>query len=244
MKFLILSDIHSNYDALKSVLDFVKKNYQNNFNEIICLGDIVGYGAEPNESLETIFSLTEKILLGNHECGVLGKTNIGFFNYSAKESILWTRKVIKKEYSERLKKLDYTYSFEDFRFSHSTFQNPSYWNYITSIYEAEDEFDYDYFKILFIGHTHIPVVYEKDAYNVKIIEPKELKIEEKSRYIINVGSVGQPRDGDNRASFVLFDSERMVVKFHRVEYDINSAMEKIKDRKLPKILAERLEKGL
>lgn len=244
MKFLILSDIHSNFDALKSVLDFVKKNYQNDFPEFICLGDVVGYGAEPNECLDTVFSLTERILLGNHECGVLGKTNIGFFNYSAKESILWTKKVIKKEYFEKLKKLNYTFSLEEFKFSHSTFQNPSYWNYITSIYEAEDEFDYQDFKILFIGHTHIPVVYEKNEDNVKIIQPKDLKIEKKSRYIINVGSVGQPRDGDSRSSFVLFDTENMVVKFHRVEYDIKSAMKKINDRKLPRILADRLEKGL
>lgn len=243
MKFLILSDIHSNYDALKSVLDYVKKHYRN-LTDVICLGDVIGYGAEPNESLEMMFSLTDKIILGNHECGVLGKTNIGFFNYSAKEAVLWTRKVIKKKYLEKLKKLDFTLDFEDFKFSHSTFQNPSYFNYITSIYEADDEFYHENFKILFIGHTHVPLVYRKVLNNVKIIQSGEVEIDDNSRYIINVGSVGQPRDGDNRASFVIFDMDSMVVKFHRVEYDIESAMKKIIEKKLPKVLADRLEKGL
>lgn len=243
MKFLIFSDIHSNYDALQSVIDFVKKNYQP-FPEIICLGDVIGYGAQPNECLQEIFSLTDKILLGNHECGVIGKTNIGFFNYSAKESILWTRKVIRKDYFEKLKKLEYTFSLYDIQFSHSNLQNPSYWNYITSIYEAEDEFNYEKFKLLFIGHTHIPVVYKKTLYDVKIIQDNKIRVDDGSRYIVNVGSVGQPRDGDNRASFIVFDNENMEINFHRVEYDIDSAMRKINEKKLPKILADRLKEGL
>ncbi|MEO0288747.1 MAG: metallophosphoesterase family protein [candidate division WOR-3 bacterium] len=243
MKFLIFSDIHSNYDALESVIDFAGKNYQP-FPEVICLGDIIGYGAQPNECLEKVFSLTDKVLLGNHECGVIGKTNIRFFNYSAKESILWTKKVIKKDLFEKIKKLDYTLSLQDFKFSHSNLQNPSYWNYITSIYEAEDEFYYEKFKLLFIGHTHIPVVYKKVFDDVKMIQNETIKIEDNSRYIINVGSVGQPRDGDNRASFVVFDKDDMVINFHRVEYDIESAMKKINEERLPKILADRLKEGL
>lgn len=243
MKFLIFSDIHSNYDALQSVINFVEKKYKP-FPEVLCLGDIIGYGAQPNECLEKIFSLTDKILLGNHECGVIGKTNIGFFNYSAKESILWTRKVIRKDYFEKIKKLEYTFSLQDISFSHSNLQNPSYWNYINSVYEAEDEFNYENFKLLFIGHTHIPVVYEKIFDDVKMVQNETIRIEDNSRYIINVGSVGQPRDGDNRASFVVFDEDDMIINFHRVEYDIESAMKKINEKKLPKILADRLREGL
>ncbi len=243
MKYLIISDIHSNYQALKSVIDDATKKFGNEL-FILCLGDIIGYGAQPNECIDLVISRTKSIVMGNHESGLIGSTDIGFFNYSAREAILWTKRVIDKRYFQIIKNFSYSFSFSDFKITHSTLQNPLYWQYITSVYEAEDEFLSDDFKISFIGHTHIPVAYEKNGDEVRILEDDLIKIEDDKRYIINVGSVGQPRDGDNRASYVIFDHDEMMVKYNRVEYDIDGAMKKIIDAKLPKILAERLRKGL
>ncbi|MGE3062737.1 MAG: metallophosphoesterase [bacterium] len=242
MKYLFLSDVHSNYDALESILkkaDLISTDYS-----VICVGDIVGYGAEPNECMERILKLTDNIVLGNHDAGVIGKADIRMFNYSAKEAIIWTREKLKRENLKKIYEFPYLLRENNFAVVHSSPSNPEYWNYIDSIYEAQDEFKVTDFHLIFIGHTHIPLVYCQKSETVRIMFDEKIECERNCRYIVNVGSVGQPRNQDNRACALFYDSDVNTLQYVKAEYDIKSAQRKILEAHLPKFLAERLERGL
>lgn len=242
MKHLFISDIHSNLVALDALLkkaDGISKKYS-----VVCIGDIVGYGAQPNECMERITGLTDKIVLGNHDAGVIGKTDIRMFNYSAKEAIIWTREKMSRKHLKRLNDIPYIIAEKNFAVVHSSPSNPEYWNYIDSIYEAQDEFKVTGFELTFIGHTHIPLIYRLKNEEVNMLFDEHLECEKNARYIVNVGSVGQPRNKDNRACAVLFDNEEGTLDYIKAEYNIKSAQEKILEAHLPKFLAERLERGL
>ncbi len=242
MKYVILSDIHSNYEALNTVLDYINKNLSDY--SFICLGDIIGYGPSPVECLDEIFSRTKKIVLGNHDAGVIGKTEIMYFNKYAKESIEWTRKQISRKHKSLLKKLNYSIEENGILFTHTDPSNPASWSYILSIYDAYEQFSNIENKISFIGHTHIPLVYEFNGEKVRINFDEIINIEENKRYIVNVGSIGQPRNGDNRASFVIFDTEFNNFEFVKLDYNISAVQKKILDNNLPDVLAKRLAEGL
>lgn len=242
MKYLIVSDIHSNYIALTAILEKALERF--GYTDIICLGDIVGYGAQPNECADKIFSLTDKIVLGNHDAGVIGRTDIRMFNYSAKEAINWTRDNLKKEHLKHFTKLKYGFTQSNAHFVHSSPSNPEYWNYINSIYEAQDEFGEVKHDIVFVGHTHIPLIYKMKGAEVKMQTPDSLTFEKGMRFIVNAGSVGQPRNNDARACALFYDEEKSYIEYLRVEYDVKSAQKLIIEAHLPHFLAERLERGL
>lgn len=241
MKYAICSDIHGNQEALKKVLheiDAIK-----DVELYICLGDIVGYGADPESCIDISRERFDLIIAGNHDYAVAGKTDITYFNSAAKEAVLWTRNKISSQSLEFLSGLPLVESVDGFQIAHGTLHNPGQWNYMLSGREASMDFREMKEKLLFVGHSHVPAVFIERGSEILISQESNIEIEREYRYIVNPGSTGQPRDGDPRASFVIYDSENEMVKYFRVEYDIEKAQKKIRNAGLPEILASRLSMG-
>ncbi len=240
MRYAIISDIHSNQEAFERILSALEIE---NIEKFICLGDLVGYGANPNECVERVKELTDLVIAGNHDYASCGLTDTKYFNPVAKQAIFWTESVLKEEYREYVKNLGLTLKIKDTFFVHSSPSEPAEWQYIFSLDDAIFEFRYFEEKICFIGHSHIAFAIKEKQGRYSAIEGEEFTIDTNAKYIVNVGSVGQPRDLDPRASCVVFDNERKSVKFIRSEYDIEKAQKKILDAGLPHFLAERLKYG-
>ncbi len=246
MRCAIISDIHGNHEALTTVLEDIR---QKGIKDIFCLGDIVGYGADPSGCLAEICGLTDMITAGNHDHGAVGLLDLSSFNLNARKAAEWTGKKLNAREKDLLKKLPlFLNPFvqgEKFIMVHSTPNRPEAWQYILSLDEAEYQFEKFSERLCFVGHSHQPVFWECDPHGKCSIAGREyVHLEKDRRYIINVGSTGQPRDGDPRASYAVFDRERMEVTIRRVEYDIYSAQEKIIRAGLPARLAERLAIGI
>jgi len=243
MKFGIISDIHSNAEAMDGVLEHMEE-----VDEIICLGDIVGYGADPNYCIKRIKDLNCKCIGGNHDFGVIGKVNINYFNYVAKAAILWTSHQLNKENIEFLLSLNKKLKIEDNVFAvHGSPQEPIL-EYILDKNSASLIFKKYNFKIYFIGHSHLAGCFSFDENNNKInymdfSNGGYIEILKNKRYIINCGSVGQPRDGNSRASYGIYDTNLKKVVINRVSYPIYQTKKKIINAELPRILAERLSIG-
>ncbi len=235
MRIAIISDIHSNLEALTKTFEIIETK---NIDEIVCLGDIVGYGANPNECVELIRKRVKYVVMGNHDYAVaVDPTELFYFSSHARESDLWTREILTKENLEFLKSLPLTISFKNLLFVHSSPAQPREWEYIFTEAQARIQFQYFNEKICFIGHSHLPGVFpEKGIYNGKI--------NKNTRYIINVGSVGQPRDGDWRLCFGIFDTDTWTYEQIRSEYDVEKASIKIIQNGLPEFLARRILVGL
>lgn len=239
MRYGLFSDIHGNLEALRAVLDVLRKEDVDN---CICLGDIVGYGANPRECLKLVRDLNSITIAGNHDYGAVHLTDINYFNPYAKEAVLWTQDQLKAEDREFLTGLKLIHHFPNFTIVHATLNAPEEWNYILSTYEARQNFQLLTTSLLFIGHSHAPIIFEENA-NYRYYFKEVVNLEEGRKYIINIGSIGQPRDGDPRASFALYDTESHTVHIRRVEYNVTGAMKKIVEAGLPKILAWRLSRG-
>ncbi|NOX36190.1 MAG: metallophosphoesterase family protein [Calditrichaeota bacterium] len=238
MKIAVISDIHANLEALTTVLSYLQ---QQHIQRIFCLGDVVGYGPRPNECVEQIRQTCEVCLMGNHDHAVVGLTDITYFNQYAQESVLWTRKQLTKSNFQFLKQLKFYHEENDILFVHSTPLNPEEWDYIFSEREARYHLDRVPHRLVFIGHSHLPMVFSyQDGKRYQDRMVLDLKAD---RYIVNVGSVGQPRDGDPRACFVLYDLDHQVLEYIRLEYDVQKTYQEIIDRNLPTFLAIRLLSG-
>lgn len=222
----ILSDIHGNLEALQAVL---KAGEERGVREWICLGDIVGYGAQPEECVSIIREKCKTVVMGNHDEAASKVAEPEDFNPVARHAVLWTRYVLTDEAREYLSKLPYSIQDGDRLYVHASPHLPEDWNYIFTESEARRQLSKlpQTVRHCFVGHTHEPFHY----------------IGSDGKEIINVGSVGQPRDGDSRASFALLDPTTGKVENVRVEYNITSAREKILAAKLPPFLAERLKHG-
>ncbi len=242
MIYAIISDIHGNLEALLSVLDYIKSNY-GNIDKIVCLGDIVGYGADPIECIKATRDISDVILAGNHDFAVCEMTSIDNFNDYAKKAVMWSRSVVGNDEMNFLKSLPFIYQEENVSFVHSSLHKPEYWRYLLRASDTYIDFEIMNNQILFVGHTHIPVIFEFDGKEIKILTSDEVSLHQNRKYIINPGSVGQPRDKDPRASFVFFDSDKKFVKRVRVEYDLEETQKKILDAGLPEVLATRLSYG-
>jgi predicted phosphodiesterase len=239
MIFVIISDVHANLEAVNACfkrIDEIKPD------KIICLGDIVDYCAEPNEVTEIIKSRSDIVVLGNHDEAQFNFKIADGFSENAYISSLHTRKVIQKEHIEYFRTLPFAHSLENLFFVHSSPAEPNEYDYVLTVEAAEYNFNYFSEKICFIGHSHIPVLFEENKNKVKVI--KEGVLNKDKRYIINVGSVGQPRDNDPRLCFGLFDTEKSEFRYERISYDIEAASGKILAEGLPKFLAERLYLGI
>ena len=239
MIIVIISDVHANLEAVNACfkrIDEIKPD------KIICLGDMVDYCAQPNEVTEIIKSRTDAVVLGNHDEAQFNHSLIEGFSENAYISSLHTRKIIQRDYIEYFRSLPYTYSFENLFFVHASPASPGEYDYILNAEAAEYNFNHLSEKICFIGHSHIPVIFEENKNKVKVV--KESSLNKDKRYIINVGSVGQPRDNDPRLSFGVFDTDKFQFRLERLQYDIKSASEKIIREGLPLHLAQRLFLGI
>lgn len=240
MKYIIISDIHGNLEALEAVMETFPSGGDMTF---ASLGDIVGYGANPNECIDIVKSLVSESIIGNHEAAVLGKTDILYFNEYAAEAVLWTRDNLSKPSMDYIKKLPYTCADKKITASHGTLHLPEEFIYMLSASTAMHTFEEMKTDVCFVGHSHIPGVYLLRDGKVFEALSRKIKIEKGSKYIINAGSIGQPRDNDNRASYCMYDTEKETVELKRVEYDAEKARKKIIDAGLPEVLGDRLLYG-
>lgn len=241
MKAAIISDIHSNLEALQAVIkDIKKRRIKNTF----CLGDLVGYGANPNECIEICLKEAKLVIAGNHDWAAINKTNISVFNSVAAKAIRWTKQNTRKNNLNKLKRLQLTKKVDSILLVHATPRNPAKWNYLFTLNEFEAEFSLFDTQVCFVGHSHIPSAVFQDANSyTDFLRENPFPLIKDRKYIINVGSVGQPRDLDPRASYAIYDGNNHSIEIVRLDYNIPLAQQKIVDNGLPEVLAERLLVG-
>ena len=262
-KYAILSDIHSNLEALTTVLE---KCRELGITEYISLGDVVGYNANPNECLNLVRQLNIVARVrGNHDdYTVRGDISESGFNPNAKRAVAWTREQIDEDGRRYLDEAKYEEMFLNATLVHATLDTPSNWGYILDQFHAEDNFSYQRSNLCFCGHSHVPVAFVKkqltspgerpiemiNAWSGEfddedVTRPEVITVEyrKNNKYLFNVGSIGQPRNGDPRASFAIWDTDQMTMSRYLLPYDIKTTQQKILDAGLPARLAERLEYG-
>lgn len=240
MRYAILSDIHSNLEALQAVLSEVRRR---NIQRYICLGDIVGYGADPRQCLEIVRRLNPLTVIGNHDAAACDRMSLDYFNRHARDAAIWTRGQLSPSERSYLASLPLVEKIGDIILVHSSLDFPEKWYYIFSAQEARPSFDRLTAQVCFYGHSHIPGIFRKRENRISRVVEEHITLEGNTHYLVNVGSVGQPRDGDPRASFCLLDLEARTVEIIRVEYPVEKAQEKILRAGLPPILAARLAVG-
>jgi predicted phosphodiesterase len=239
MRIALFGDIHANLEALEAVL---KDASEQGVAEYVCMGDIVGYNADPSACLEIVRAMHCPTVKGNHDEDASGSHSLDSMNPVAAAALEWTRQQLTAEQRQWLARLRMVRQVSDFTVVHSTLDQPANWNYVTNRFDAMSNFSYQFTQICFHGHTHVPRVYMKTD-KVQEIFTDSIVIEDGAKYFINVGSVGQPRDGDWRACYAIFDLEHQMVVFRRVEYDIAETQRKILAAGLPPLLAERIQEG-
>jgi len=241
LKWAVLSDIHGNLEAFNAVLDCLSKE---GIDRVAFLGDIVGYGANPNECIDLLKDIADIMVAGNHDYGAVGLTDTSNLNPVARAAIEWTAKELSTVNRNFLSGFHLISIIDDITFVHSTPYNPQNWDYLS--YRDDLTMNFDSFKtrICFIGHSHIPVVFKKDkGERVSLSKALIVRLEEGARYLINVGSVGQPRDGIPDAAFGIYDAKECVFTLKRSPYDIGTAQKKIIKAGLPERLAARIAVG-
>jgi len=239
MKYAILGDIHSNLEALQAVLVDAKAQQVTDY---VCVGDIVGYNANPRECLQIVRDLSAISVKGNHDEYIASDVPLSGFNPIAARAVEWQRRQLMPAERQFLGELRLTAQVSGFSVVHATLDTPAGWTYVTDKYAAEASFSYQHTAVCFFGHTHIPLAFVR-AGRVKGGLFQSLKAKMGSKYFINVGSVGQPRDGDPRAAYVVYDLAENDIELRRVEYRIDITQEKVRRAGLPERLAARLEIG-
>jgi diadenosine tetraphosphatase ApaH/serine/threonine PP2A family protein phosphatase len=244
MRIGILSDIHSNLEALTETLTSLEKLRPDT---IVCLGDVVGYGASVNECCRLVRERADVTLLGNHDAAVAGRMDYSFYYDAARHALDWTASRIEPDNLEWLRGLPHVHRLEGTQFTHGSPVDPEAYEYVFAIEQAREllpHFD-ALADVNFVGHSHLCKTFAlNSAGDVTEVVAPRFGLRRGYRYVISVGSVGQPRDCDNRASFVVYDSEERVVEFHRVAYDIEAAAQKIFDADLALNFGKRLFIGV
>ena len=241
MHYLIISDIHANLVAMETVLADAP-----DFDEIWCLGDLVGYGPNPNECIERLQDFPHISLAGNHDWAAMGKLDLRSFNTDAREANMWTQSELTPAAREYLDGLPTCMEKDSFYMAHASPREPV-WEYILDANVAYANFAYFSTHTCLIGHTHVPLIFKLNEQRERcetLIPPFSSPVTlGHSRMIINPGSVGQPRDGDPRASYAILDAEKMIWEFRRVAYPVEITQERMRARGLPRRLIERLGLG-
>jgi len=239
MRTAIFGDIHANLEALDAVLADAESQGVTNY---VCLGDVVGYNADPSACLEKIKGMGCPTVKGNHDQDASEDHSLDSMNPVAASAMEWTRQQLDEDQRLWLKRLRMVRQVTDFTIVHSTLDQPIHWNYVTNRFDAISNFSYQFTQLCFHGHTHVPKVFVNNG-RVQEVPADLIEIDSKSKYFVNVGSVGQPRDGDPRSCYAILDHDNNVLVFRRIEYDIAKTQKKIRDAGLPEMLAERLEEG-
>jgi diadenosine tetraphosphatase ApaH/serine/threonine PP2A family protein phosphatase len=243
VRIAIVSDIHSNIEALTEVMKVIDRS---RIDRIVSLGDTVGYGASPNACCDIVRNRAEMTLLGNHDAAVAGRMDYSFYYDAARHALDWSATVLSETNREWLKSLPYTYRIDDVGFAHGSPIDPKAYEYIFAIEQAKEltPFLADLPEITFIGHSHLCKAYALSDSRVADVYAPLFGLEKPYRYIVSVGSVGQPRDYDNRSCFVIFDTVQRAVEYVRVEYDIESSAQRIFDAELAANFGKRLFLGV
>jgi diadenosine tetraphosphatase ApaH/serine/threonine PP2A family protein phosphatase len=243
MRIAVISDIHSNIEALTEVL---RSCEQQKVDRVVSLGDIVGYGASPNECCDLVRSVAEVTLLGNHDAAVAGRMDYSFYYDAARHALDWSAGVLSDENLAWLRSNPYTYRVGDVGFCHGSPVDPQAYEYIFALEQARELQPYvaELPEVTFIGHSHLCKAFAIGNGEVNDVVAQKFGVRRGYKYIISVGSVGQPRDYDNRACYVVMDTEARTVEYLRVEYDIAAAAQKIFDADLALNFGKRLFLGV
>ncbi len=246
MRLAVIADIHGNMEALQTVIDDAD---QKGVHRYVCLGDIVGYGANPRECIAVVRSLPRlNTVLGNHDAAAVWDTSPYGMNKAAQQSIMWTMEQLREQDVAYIKSLPSVIGQGQLLFSHANPYNSKAWRYVNSRKYAMRSFAGAQERLLFVGHTHSPLlIARKNMLFLDFHKPKGntiVPLHPDKRHIINGGSVGQPRDGDPRAAYCIVDTRKDVIEFYRLEYDLQETGRKIVEAGLPPYHARRLKKGL
>jgi len=248
VKYIIFSDVHSNLEALQTFLT----STDNEIDSIrLCLGDMVGYGSSPNECLDLVHERDIPVVMGNHDYALIDDgSEKQTFNWLAREAIEWQSTIIRQDNLERIRKYPFVQKIDSMvSICHSSFHYPSEFIYLFSPNQARASFSELKTHIGFFGHTHLPTVFvehdSSDSYNSVTTEFVKgdnhvIQLNSEKRYLINPGSIGQPRDGDSRASFVILDTEKQSCTFRRMLYDSETESQRMLNLNLPETLARRI----
>lgn len=239
MKYAIIADIHGNLEALQVVLEDCKAQKVTHY---ACLGDVVGYNANPKECLDIIRNMGMPIVKGNHDEYCSSDMELDGFNAHAAEAVSWTRKQLNEEDRKWLRDFKYLRLVASFTIVHATLDGPQRWGYVFDKLAAAASFTYQNTAVCFFGHTHVPVAFIRDSV-VRGGTYSKFKIDHGRKYFINVGSVGQSRDGVAKATYVIYDMDEQSIELRRLDYDIPTTQRKIIAAGLPARLAERLAVG-
>ncbi len=247
MRVAIISDVHANLEALNAVLEDLNTQEPE---KIIFLGDVVGYGANPNECCEKVREIADVCIMGNHDAALIGITDLEWFSENARFAIEYQQKLVSKEFMDWLGGMKWTHEENNVVFAHGSPLGPENFDYVIDPIRAS--FIMSWLKqegrrASFVGHAHQVLVFsapQDDSGYPDRSFPENLQLNEHQLYVINVGSVGQPRDGDPRAAYALYDTDNKTYEVRRVLYDIDLAAKKIKDAGLPDFLWQRLFKGV
>jgi len=239
MRIAIFGDIHANLEALEVVLADAREQGCTSY---ICLGDVVGYNANPRECLQIVQSLKCPVVKGNHDDYASSDSSLESFNPLAEVAIQWTRDQLTSAEKAWLGALPLSSKLRGFTVVHASLEDPGGWGYVLNQLDAAASFSKQTTKLCFFGHTHNPRAYIKDS-SVVGLPFEQLVVEPDKRYFVNVGSVGQPRDGDWRAAYVVFDEEKRLIRLRRLRYDLEKTQGKILAAGLPPRLADRLAYG-
>ncbi len=242
MRYVIIGDIHSNWDALDAVLKDIDGQEADRF---LCVGDLVGYGAEPQKCIRAVRERDFTCVAGNHDHAAIARLDISYFNEHAREAVLWTRQRLSVGNVEYLGGLSLVETIDGLTVAHGTVHAPDLFGYIETVFAAQVSFHAMVTEIAFLGHSHVPIAFleNEGQDSVTYTQSTEIELRHAPKAIVNVGSVGQPRDDDPRACYAVYDQETQTVELRRIEYDIEHAQAKIRKAGLPDVLAARLALG-
>jgi len=240
VKHAIVSDVHANLEALDAVLEHARAR---GADDLACLGDFVGYGASPNECIERLRPAIETAVLGNHDQAVFDASWLESFNLEAATAARWTAEVLERGHHDYLRALPLSVAWRGARLVHGSPADPPAWNYVFTPGEAILEMEACPEPVCFVGHSHVPGTFELDGRRARYTREPALAGRRERRYLIVVPSVGQPRDGDPRAGYLLWDDVAWTFEHVRLDYDVAGAIRRIVDAGLPRILGERLRYG-
>lgn len=236
-KIAIFSDVHANLAALNNV---ISNALEKGVSKFVCLGDVVGYGPNPSDCITKIQQLNCICIKGNHDEYVTSQDDFKNFNEQAQLSLNWTKNQISEAQKSWLSNLPYTRRLGRNTLVHATLEEPEKWEYVRNRFDAAIAMKDQKTPICFYGHTHMPVSYEMTGHTVNKATESLIQLDEKAKYLINPGSVGQPRDGNSAASYIIFDRIERTISFERVEYDVQTVADEIISMGLPDSLAKRL----
>jgi diadenosine tetraphosphatase ApaH/serine/threonine PP2A family protein phosphatase len=240
MRYAILSDIHANLEALEAILADARALSCTQF---ICLGDVVGYNADPGACVARIRELNCPVVKGNHDEQASTAFPREGFNEMAEAAIDWTRENLSAPDKAWLAELPLTRQVDDFTIVHATLDRPEEWGYVFNDLDAIASFTYQQTPLCFFGHTHWASAFVCDEESVRRIPVGQLQLAAGKKYFINPGSIGQPRDRDWRAAYCVYDPERQLMEQRRIKYDLETTQRKIREAGLPEVLADRLAYG-